>query len=88
MIVPYVITFMAKVWRWRVMFHPDEKRVSHSMLFGALMISYVPLPFRAGEVARGVVASTRSGIPAARVFSTIVVEKVLRTYSHSSYFWG
>ena len=41
------------------------------------MISYVPLPFRAGEVARGVVASTRSGIPAARVFSTIVVEKVL-----------
>ncbi len=77
MIVPYVLTFMTKVWRWRVMFHPDEKRVSRSLLFGALMISYIPLPFRAGEVARGVVASSRSGIPAARVFSTIVVEKVL-----------
>ncbi|HKP51253.1 MAG TPA: lysylphosphatidylglycerol synthase transmembrane domain-containing protein, partial [Chloroflexia bacterium] len=77
LIVPYVGTFMTKVWRWRVMFHPDEQRVSHSLLFSALMISYIPLPFRAGEVARGVVASTRSGIPAPRVFSTIVVEKVL-----------
>ncbi len=77
MIVPYVITFMTKVWRWRVMFHPDEERVPQSLLFSALMISYIPLPFRAGEVARGVVASARSGIPAPRVFSTIVVEKVL-----------
>jgi uncharacterized protein (TIRG00374 family) len=77
LIVPYIATFMTKVWRWRVMFHPDEQRVSQSLLFSALMISYIPLPFRAGEVARGVVASTRSGIPAPRVFSTIVVEKVL-----------
>jgi uncharacterized protein (TIRG00374 family) len=77
MLIPYVFTFMTKVWRWRVMFHPDEQRVPHSTLFSALMISYIPLPFRAGEVARGVVASTRTGIPAPRVFSTIVVEKVL-----------
>ena len=27
MVVPYILTFMAKVWRWRAMFHPDEKRV-------------------------------------------------------------
>ena len=77
LIIPYVLTFMTKVWRWRVMFHPDERRVKHSLLFSALMISYIPLPFRAGEVARGVVTSTRSGIPLPRVFSTIVVEKVL-----------
>src|SRR5205085_9091020 len=77
MVVPYVLTFMTKVWRWRVLFHPDEKRLSTGLLFSGLMISYVPLPFRAGEVARGVVVSARSGIPAARVFSTILVEKVL-----------
>jgi len=77
MIVPYILTFLTKVWRWRVMFHPDEKRVPFGLLTASLMISYIPLPFRMGEVARGVVASTRSGIPAPRVFSTIVVEKVL-----------
>src|SRR5437762_3521355 len=77
MVVPYILTFMTKVWRWRVLFHPDEKRLSTGMLFSGVMISYVPLPFRAGEVARGVVVSARSGIPAARVFSTILVEKVL-----------
>ena len=77
MIVPYVLTFMTKVWRWRVMFHPDEARVPFSLLFWTLMISYIPLPFRLGEVARGAVASARSGIPAPRVYSTILVEKVL-----------
>jgi len=77
MVIPYILTFMTKVWRWRLMFHPDEKQAPQSILFGALMISYIPLPFRAGEVARGIVASNRTGIPAPRVFSTIVVEKVL-----------
>jgi hypothetical protein len=68
---------MSKVWRWRVLFHPDQERVPTGLLFSGLMISYIPLPFRAGEVARGVVVSARSGIAAARVFSTILVEKVL-----------
>jgi uncharacterized protein (TIRG00374 family) len=77
MVVPYILTFMAKVWRWRVLFHPDEERMSIGLLFSSLMISYVPLPFRAGEVARAVVVSSRSGIPIPRVFSTILVEKVL-----------
>ena len=77
MVVPYTLTFLTKVWRWRVLFHPDEVRVPFGMLFSSLMISYIPLPFRLGEVARGAVASARSGIPAARVFSTILVEKVL-----------
>ncbi|MDQ3705036.1 MAG: flippase-like domain-containing protein [Chloroflexota bacterium] len=77
MLAPFVITFMAKVWRWRVLFHPDEERAPFGLLFGALMISYIPLPFRMGEVARGIIAGSRSGIPMPRVFSTIVVEKVL-----------
>src|SRR5688572_5374051 len=77
MIVPYILTFMTKVWRWRTMFHPDEKRVPTWLLFSALMISYIPLPFRAGEVARAVITSRRSGIPVPRVLSTILVEKVL-----------
>ncbi|MEO5953011.1 MAG: lysylphosphatidylglycerol synthase transmembrane domain-containing protein, partial [Chloroflexia bacterium] len=77
MLVPYVLTFLTKVWRWRVLFHPDEARTPFGLLFSTLMISYIPLPFRLGEVARGAVASARSGIPAPRVFSTILVEKVL-----------
>ncbi|MDQ6694324.1 MAG: flippase-like domain-containing protein [Chloroflexota bacterium] len=77
MIVPYVLPFLTKVIRWQVMFHTDQSRVPFRLLFSALMISYIPLPFRAGEVARGAIASTRSGIPAPRVFSTILVEKVL-----------
>lgn len=77
MLVPYVLTFLTKVWRWRVLFHPDEAKTPFGLLFSTLMISYIPLPFRLGEVARGAVASARSGIPAPRVFSTILVEKVL-----------
>lgn len=77
MLVPYVLTFLTKVWRWRVMFHPDEDRTTFGILFSALMLSYIPLPFRTGEVARGVVASARTKLPPARVFSTILLEKVL-----------
>lgn len=77
MLAPFVITFLAKVWRWRVLFYPDEERAPFGLLFGALMISYIPLPFRMGEVARGIITGSKSGIPMPRVFSTIVVEKVL-----------
>ena len=77
LIVPYTLTFLTKVWRWQVLFHPDEQRAPFRVLFPSLMISYIPLPFRLGEVARGVVAGRRTGLPLSRVFSTIVVEKVL-----------
>lgn len=77
MIAPFVVTFLVKVWRWRTLFYPDEERAPFGLLFSALMISYIPLPFRMGEVARGIIAGSRSGIPIPRVFSTIVVEKVL-----------
>lgn len=77
MVAPFIVTFMTKVWRWRALFHPDEERAPFGLLFSALMISYIPLPFRMGEVARGIIAGSRSGIAIPRVFSTIVVEKVL-----------
>lgn len=77
MIAPFVVTFLAKVWRWQGLFHPDEKRAPFGLLFTVLMISYIPLPFRMGEVARGIIAGSRTGIAIPRVFSTIVVEKVL-----------
>ena len=77
MIAPFVVTFLAKVWRWQVLFHPDEERAPFGLLLTALMISYIPLPFRMGEIARGIIAGSRSGIAIPRVFSTIVVEKVL-----------
>ena len=55
MIVPYVLTFMTKVWRWRVLLHPDGDRLSTGLLFAGVMMAYIPLPFRAGEVGRVVV---------------------------------
>jgi uncharacterized protein (TIRG00374 family) len=81
MLVPYLLTFLTKVWRWRLMFHPDEDRTTFGILFSSLMLSYIPLPFRTGELARGVVASARTGFPPARVFSTILLEKVLDVLS-------
>jgi hypothetical protein len=72
-----VLTFLVKVWRWQALFHPDEERAPFGLLFSTLMISYIPLPFRMGEVARGIIAGSRSGVAIPRVFSTIVVEKVL-----------
>lgn len=77
MIPPYILTFMTKVWRWRVLFHPDEKRYSNWLLFSSLMLSYIPLPFRMGEVARAASVTARTSTPPARVISTIVLEKVL-----------
>ncbi|MFL5733971.1 MAG: lysylphosphatidylglycerol synthase transmembrane domain-containing protein [Chloroflexia bacterium] len=77
MLIPYVLTFMTKVWRWRVLLHSDDRRLTTGLLFSALMISYIPLPFRLGEVARGALVSAKSSLPPARVYSTILVEKVL-----------
>src|SRR5436190_12583323 len=77
MIVPYILTFMTKVWRWRVLLHPDGVRISTSFLLAAIMIQYIPLPFRAGELGRIAVTTVKTGIPAPRVVSTVLVEKVL-----------
>jgi glycosyltransferase 2 family protein len=77
LITPYVLTFLTKVWRWRLLFYPDTDRTPFRLLFGALMISYIPLPFRLGELARAAVVTARTGLPPARVFSTILVEKVM-----------
>lgn len=77
MLVPFIVTFLVKVRRWQVLFHPDEERTPFGLLFSSLMISYIPLPFRMGEVARAIIAGSRTGIAIPRVFSTVVVEKVL-----------
>ncbi len=79
---PWVFTFWAKVARWRLLYHPDEKRVSQSHLLSALMIGYLfntILPLRTGELVRATVMRLTEKQPIARTLSTILVEKVLDT---------
>src|SRR5205814_6985860 len=80
--VPWVITFVAKVERWRLLYYPDEKRVRRSQLLSALMIGYLfntILPLRTGELVRATVLRVTEKLPVARTLSTILVEKVLDT---------
>src|SRR5438874_7492797 len=39
--LPWLVTFVAKVERWRLLYYPDEKRVRRSQLLSALMIGYL-----------------------------------------------
>ena len=79
---PWAFTFWAKVARWRLLYHPDEARVSQGHLLSALLIGYLfntILPLRTGELVRATVMRITEKQPIARTLSTILVEKVLDT---------
>src|SRR6476619_3394464 len=55
---PWLFTFWAKVARWRLLYHPDEDKVSQGHLLAALLIGYLfntILPLRTGELVRATV---------------------------------
>jgi uncharacterized protein (TIRG00374 family) len=71
-------SLLTRVARWRVLFRPAQD-VPFRPLLETLAISYMVstfLPFRAGEVVRAVLLSTRAGVPVPRVIGTILVEKL------------
>jgi uncharacterized membrane protein YbhN (UPF0104 family) len=79
---PWAFTFWAKVARWRLLYYPDEKRVSQGHLLAALLIGYLfntILPLRTGELVRATVMRATQQLSIARTLSTILVEKVLDT---------
>ena len=77
MLVPYVVTFLTKVWRWQALFYPDEERAPFRILFPSAddLLRASAVPAGRGGAGRG--SQRRTGLPPARVFSTIFVEKVL-----------
>jgi uncharacterized membrane protein YbhN (UPF0104 family) len=83
LVLPFwLVAIGAKVFRWRLLYHPDEARAPYSRLTSALLIGYLfntVLPLRTGEVVRATVLRATAGLPVARTLSTILVEKVLDT---------
>jgi glycosyltransferase 2 family protein len=74
-----VLTVFTVVFRWRLLFHPDERQRRWSSLTGGVVIGQalnILLPLRLGEIARGYVVSRAEDLPASRVLTTIAVEKL------------
>src|SRR5690348_12189793 len=81
-LIPRTVAIGSKVYRWRLLYHPDEARAPYPRLTAALMIGYLfntVLPLRTGEIVRATVLQVTAGLPVARTLSTILVEKVLDT---------
>jgi hypothetical protein len=73
-----VITIAAGVVRWRLLLGSPEG-LPHTVVANALIVGQmlnVVLPIRLGELARAYIVSRSEAIPAARVFTTIAVEKL------------
>jgi len=64
-------------WRWLI---PGERAIGLDSLFRATMIGFMAnnlLPFRLGEFVRAWALGRREGMPKARVFASVVVERVI-----------
>ncbi|MGI8589078.1 MAG: lysylphosphatidylglycerol synthase transmembrane domain-containing protein [Chloroflexia bacterium] len=80
--IPWAVAIGSKVFRWRLLYYPDEQSAPFPRLTAALLIGYLfntVLPLRTGEVVRATVLRATAGLPVARTLSTILVEKVLDT---------
>jgi len=81
-LVPWVVAIGSKVFRWRLLYYPDQDKAPYARLTAALMIGYLfntVLPLRTGEIVRATVLRATAGLPVPRTLSTILVEKVLDT---------
>ncbi len=68
-----------KGWRWQLLFLPDF-RLPYGPVFSALCAGYLVsnvLPARLGELARLVLLAGEQPVSVTRIFSTIVIERVL-----------
>jgi uncharacterized protein (TIRG00374 family) len=74
-----MLHFALRAWRWRYLLGPVGEAPYRRRL-AAVLAGYAVnnvLPARAGEVARAVLLSRRTGLPAAGVFGTVVLERFL-----------
>lgn len=69
-----------RIWRWRLMLAHANPTVTWARCSVPFMVSIAAnnvLPFRAGDVLRGVAFSGWLGVPTARVLATLLVERLL-----------
>lgn len=72
--------YLCRIWRWRQMLVQFNTSLSLGRCSVPFMISIAAnnvLPFRAGDVLRGVAFAKWLGVPTARVLATLLVERLL-----------
>jgi len=75
-----LVSPLARAARWRLLYHPDQKGLSHLRLAEVLLIGQmlnIVVPARVGEVARIFFVGRLQGRSRARTLGTIAVEKWL-----------
>lgn len=76
----FVLGYCCRIWRWRMMlmlYNPSLSWRRCSMPFTISIAANNVLPFRAGDVLRGVAFSKSIGVPTAHVLATLLVERLL-----------
>lgn len=76
----FALGYACRIWRWRLMLVHINPVLTWRRCSVPLMVSIAAnnvLPFRAGDVLRGVAFSGWLGVPAARVLATLLVERLL-----------
>lgn len=72
--------YVCRIWRWRLMLSSYDADLTWGRCSVPFMVSIAAnnvLPFRAGDVLRGVAFSKWLGVPTARVLATLLVERLL-----------
>lgn len=72
--------YACRIWRWRMMlsqYNPKLSWIHCSVPFMTSIAANNVLPFRAGDVLRGVAFSRWLGIPTARILASLLVERLL-----------
>lgn len=76
----FILGYASRIWRWRLMLASYNAALGWgrcSVPFMASIAANNVLPFRAGDVLRGVAFSGWLGVPTARVLATLLVERLL-----------
>jgi len=77
-LITYALVMLARAWRWDYIMKSQVQVRFGSSLIG-LIVGYMAnniLPFRAGELIRGVVVSRREKKAFAPIFASVVVERI------------
>ncbi|HTY60044.1 MAG TPA: lysylphosphatidylglycerol synthase transmembrane domain-containing protein [Bacteroidota bacterium] len=78
-----IASHAVRSWRWGYLLSPIKRGIGFRNLFAGVMIGYMfnnILP-RAGEIARPYAISRSESLPASSAFGTIVVERIIDTFS-------
>ncbi|MEW6509346.1 MAG: lysylphosphatidylglycerol synthase transmembrane domain-containing protein [Bacteroidota bacterium] len=83
MVACLLLSHLVRAWRWRYLLEPIKRGIRIRNLFSGVMVGYLfnnLLP-RAGELTRPYVIGTLEKISRSSAFGTIVVERIIDTFS-------